>query len=372
MNLNLHKNARTTPAIRQELRESTKSERELAREYHLNRATVRKWRRRDTGQDASHRPHRLHTTLTPAQELVVIELRTTLLLPLDDLLAVTREFLNPDVSRSGLDRCLRRHGVSNLQALIPQPEDDDQPKKTFKDYEPGFVHVDVKYLPQMPDEDRASLSVRRHRSRLALGVCGDSRRENGDNAAAFLQRLVAKAPFKVQKVLTDNGKEFTDRFCATGERDPTGRHRFDRTCDSHGIDHRLIKPRHPQTNGMVERFNGRISAVLATTRFDAAQSLADTLSRYVRLYNHQIPQRALGHLSPVQALQDWQEKCPDCLKRRYTISRVLTRITPSRYIISTRLQHLMSTLPSSLSDFPAADWGRSRYNRANQPKDLHR
>ena len=50
MNLNLHKNARTTPAIRQELRESTKSERELAREYHLNRATVRKWRRRDTGQ----------------------------------------------------------------------------------------------------------------------------------------------------------------------------------------------------------------------------------------------------------------------------------------------------------------------------------
>ena len=39
-----------------------------------------------------------------------------------------------------------------------------------------------------------------------------------------------------------------------------------------------------QTNGMVERFNGRISEVLATTRFDAAQSLADTLSRYVRLY----------------------------------------------------------------------------------------
>jgi hypothetical protein len=96
MNLNLHKNARTTPAIRQELRESTQSERELAREYQLNRATVRKWRRRDvTGQDASHRPHRLHTTLTPAQELVVIELRKTLLLPLDDLLAVTREFINP-------------------------------------------------------------------------------------------------------------------------------------------------------------------------------------------------------------------------------------------------------------------------------------
>ena len=44
-------------------------------------------------------------------------LRKTLLVSLDDLLAVVREFLNPDVSRSGLDRCLRRHGVGNLRDL---------------------------------------------------------------------------------------------------------------------------------------------------------------------------------------------------------------------------------------------------------------
>ena len=57
--------------------------------------------------------------------------------------------------------------------------------------------------------------------------------------------------------------------------------------------------------------------MLATTRFDAAQSLEDTLSRYVRLYNHQIPQRALGHIAPVQALQDWQEKCAELFKKGY-------------------------------------------------------
>jgi hypothetical protein len=33
---------------------------------------------------------------------------------------------------------------------------------------------------------------------------------------------------------------------------------------------------------MVERFNGRIADVLATTRFDSAQNLADTLAGYVR------------------------------------------------------------------------------------------
>ena len=168
----------------------------------------------------------------------------------------------------------------------------------------------------MPDEtahrdlfvaiDRASRGV-------YVAILGE---KTAANAAACCQRLIAKAPFRVQQVLTDNGQEFTDRCCATGERDPTGRHRCDRACEQHGIEHRLIKPRHPQTNGRVERCNGRISAVLATTRFDSAQSLEDTLSRYVRRYNHQIPQRALGHIAPVQALQNWQEKRPELSEKK--------------------------------------------------------
>jgi len=47
-----------------------------------------------------------------------------LLVSLDDLLAVVREFLNPNVSLSGLERCLRRHGVGSfcdLKAKSPKP-----------------------------------------------------------------------------------------------------------------------------------------------------------------------------------------------------------------------------------------------------------
>ena len=33
----------------------------------------------------------------------------------------------------------------------PKPESEHKP---FKAYEPGYVHVDVKYLPQMQDEDK--------------------------------------------------------------------------------------------------------------------------------------------------------------------------------------------------------------------------
>ena len=74
-----------------------------------------------------------------------MELRRTLWLSLDDLLAVMHEFINPEVSRSGLDRCLRRHGVSSLAQLRREREAENppeaQPQKTFKDYEPGFVHA---------------------------------------------------------------------------------------------------------------------------------------------------------------------------------------------------------------------------------------
>lgn len=101
---------------------------------------------------------------------------------------------------------------------------------------------------------------------------------------ALLERLVAKTPFPLSKILTDNGKAFTDRFCATGERTPTGQHRFDQVFARHAIAQRLIKPGTPQTNGMVERFNGRIAEVLATTRFDSSQSPEQTIHRSVQVY----------------------------------------------------------------------------------------
>lgn len=64
-------------------------------------------------------------------------------------------------------------------------------------------------------------------------------------------------------------------------------------------------PRHPQTSGMVERFNGRISDVVATTRFRSREDLQTTIERYVKLYNDQLPQKALGHKTPLQAMRAW-------------------------------------------------------------------
>jgi hypothetical protein len=106
----VHAQARATPHTRAEIKDSPASLVALAETYNISVATARKWRGRDSPEDLSHRPHRLSTTLTPGQEAITVELRRLTLLALDDLVAVVRELINPDVSRSGLDRCQRRHG----------------------------------------------------------------------------------------------------------------------------------------------------------------------------------------------------------------------------------------------------------------------
>ncbi len=312
MLINLHKKATTTPATRDYIRTSGKPVKTLARELNLHPNTVRKWRGRKTNQDASHRPHTMQTTLTRKQELLVIELRCMLLLSLDDLTAIVKEYINSMASRSGISRLLVREGISRLTDLIPKEEaDNKKPIKTFKDYAPGFVHIDLKTLPKMPDEDRCSY--------LAVAIDRASRwvyfevlpNKTAKNTQGFVERLVEKAPFKIEKILTDNGKEFTDRFTAQGERKPSGNHLFDQACKAHNIEHRLTLPYHPQTNGMVERFNGRIAELLKSTHFRSAEELSIALGHYLRLYNGQIPQKALGHICPIQALKMWHEKEPE-------------------------------------------------------------
>ena len=117
-----HKNATTTPEIRAFIRESELPTAVLARLLKVSESTVRKWRKRDTLEDASHIPKNINTTLTLQQQYVVVQLRTHLMLSLDQLLKVCREFINENTSRAGLQRCLKRHGVSKLADIDPEDE----------------------------------------------------------------------------------------------------------------------------------------------------------------------------------------------------------------------------------------------------------
>ena len=187
--------------------------------------------------------------------------------------------------------------------------------KTFNSYEPGFPHLDIKYLPQMPDESARRylfVAIDRATCWIFMRIYKD---QTGRSSIDFLRRLRQAAPTLISKIFTDNGSQFTDRFTA-GQRAPSGQNVFDKPCLALNIESRLSPPRHPQTNGMVERFNGRITDVVPQTQFTSAAQLEATLKNYAKTCNNQIPQRALNHLSPVQALKIWQSKRPELFVKR--------------------------------------------------------
>jgi hypothetical protein len=124
----------------------------LVVELSVTADTLRRWKGRDRVEDRSHTAHRLQTTLTPAQEAVVVALRQTLWLPLDDLLVITREFINAAASRSGVSRLLNRQGISRL------------PMKTAT-REP---HLFFTLFPSV-DGDRAAVSSVRERASSRTG-----------------------------------------------------------------------------------------------------------------------------------------------------------------------------------------------------------
>lgn len=139
----------------------------------------------------------------------------------DDLLSVTREFINPVVSHAGLGRRLRRHGVSDLRHLVPRLEGEKPaPQKTFQDYEPGYLRIDIKYLPQMPDETSPRylfVAIDRATCQVFMEIYVD---QSDSSSTEFLIKVKNACPVTIVKLLTDNSSEFTDCFTSKKKSPP--------------------------------------------------------------------------------------------------------------------------------------------------------
>jgi transposase InsO family protein len=309
----LHGSATTTEAVRRAIQARQESVRAAAKRFGISPTTVQKWRRRQTTADARMGPKEPRSTvLTVEEEAVVVAFRRHTLLPLDDCLYALQPTI-PHLRRSSLHRCLQRHGIARL----PDVERDEPKRSRFKVYPIGYFHLDIAEVHT--EEGRLHLFVAIDRtSKFAFAQLHEkaTRRVAGN----FLRALAAAVPYKVHTVLTDNGTHFTDPSgdgwtpedieAMRAEKVPFRCHAFEAACADLEIEHRLTKPRHPWTNGQVERMNRTLKdATVKRYHYGSHDELRHHLQLFVDAYNYGRRLKTLRGLTPYEFIcKTWAEQ----------------------------------------------------------------
>lgn len=298
----LHGRATTTPAIRKALQESTESNQKLAKRYGINHNTVAKWRKRDHTNDILPGPkNACSTVLTKGEEAVIVAFRKHTLLGLDDCLYSLKKTI-PNLSRSSLHRCFKRHGVNKL----PEKKKKKKPIKKFNSYDPGYVHIDISQGYTKEGKIYLFVAIDRTTKYCFVRLYED---QTAKTASLFLQEVIAKSPLKIDKILTDNGKQFLAKK-STDNILP-----FAIICRENGIEHRLTRPFHPWTNGQVERMNRTLKqATVKKYYYKDHEMLKKHLSDFVIAYNYAQPLAALKGLCPFEEILRYSRLQPEKYK----------------------------------------------------------
>ncbi|MEV5346894.1 IS481 family transposase [Streptomyces achromogenes] len=151
-----------------------------------------------------------------------------------------------------------------------------------------------------------------------------------------------------EEVLTDNGKQFTDRFGQGGEV------LFDRICRENGIAHRLTQPASPTTTGKVERFHQTLRRELLDDcgAFESIEAAQAALDAWVEEYNSSRPHQALDMQSPGDRFTPVAEQERDVLGLK--IPGVLALVPQQRTPPAALDRVEMSPEPASLSELVPA------------------
>ena len=291
----LHGSATTTTAVRRAIQHSQESLRALAKRYGVNQKTVAKWKRRTVVSDLPTGPKEARSSvLSIEDEAVVVAFRKHTLLPLDDCLYALQATI-PQLTRSSLHRCLRRHGISQL----PQVEGDIPAKKKFKAYPIGYFHIDIAEVQTAEGKLYLFVAIDRTSKFAFVQLVKKTGRTS---ASAFLEALIRAVPYKIHTVLTDNGIQFTfPRRYADGPTATYMTHMFAMRCRENNIKHRLTKVKHPWTNGQVERMNRTIKeATVKRYHYDSHRQLETHLRDFIAAYNFGRRLKTLKGLTPYE------------------------------------------------------------------------
>ena len=108
-----HSNAKTNISIRKQIQSNSfLTNTELASQFAIAKQTISKWRNRDFVSDVSSIPKNIHYALNEVETTLIISLRKSTWLPLDEIFEILA-VENKSISRSSVYRCLLRNNINN-------------------------------------------------------------------------------------------------------------------------------------------------------------------------------------------------------------------------------------------------------------------
>src|SRR5262245_49859656 len=286
---------------------------EVAARTGVHRSTVHRWVARYLAEgigglsDRSHRPLSCPWQAAEDVEVAVAEMRRAH--PRWGSRRIRLELLRrpvwsdetvPVPSERTIDRILLRRGL--LRQRPPK-----RPRESWKRFErPGPMQLwGIDIVGGIDLVDAASGEVRGAKivtgvddhSRFCVMAAVVERATTRAVCSAFAQALARYgAP---EEVITDNAKQFTDRFNRYGA--SRGEVLFDKICRHNGITHRLTQPASPNQNGKVERFHGTFRPDFLTDAdpFESVAAAQAAVDGWVADYNAERPHQGLDPRSPV-------------------------------------------------------------------------
>ncbi len=297
----LERRAKRKLAILRHVEEVSGNVAATCRYYGISRQCYYVWRRRydaDGAEGLRDRSSRPHASPKATQAEVVekiLWLRKHYHFGPAKIAMYLVRYHDVTISTSGVWRILKRLGMNRLPAS-QRYQRHDRRWKRYEKQRPGHqLQVDVKFIEPLGQTGRR----RKYYQFTAIDDCTRLRvlraypRCDQKTAIQFIDSVLSKLPFAVERVQTDNGAEFGASFHW---------HLLDK-----GVDHVKIRPRTPRLNGKVERSH-RIDSeefyrLLEGQVIDDARLFTDKLQEWEDHYNYHRPHGALGGQTPYERLR---------------------------------------------------------------------
>jgi transposase InsO family protein len=300
--VNAHKNARTTPYIRELMavrRREGWSADEIAEAAGVSARTVYKWLARASAENRSSRAARIANRLSAPMIAKIVALRRERMTGA----AIARRLRLP---RSTVAGWLSRLGMGRLKLMEPKP-----PVIRYERDRAGeLIHVDTKKLGRFKRVGHRISGLHQNRPRTrgagfdAVHVAIDDATrlayveilpdESAAAATGFIERAIdwyGAQHIRVERIMSDNGSAYISGCFAAA-------------LQQRGLKHLRTRPYTPKTNGKAERF---IQTLLREWAYAKAYCSSNrrnaALAAFLHRYNRKRPHASLAGRTPVEALQ---------------------------------------------------------------------